>query len=182
MLKNQKAFTFVELIVTLVVFATLTALALPSFQHQIANNRSMTLTEDMIDALNYARTEALKRGAFVTFCPVNNTVPASVTGCGSNWLNGWMVVVDTAASATTKPPVVADILRRWESRDSNTSITMDSSSRTFIRYTNLGTLAPADNSSATITLQVKNCTANAQYVVTISASGMLTKKQNPCTN
>jgi type IV fimbrial biogenesis protein FimT len=180
MLKTQKAFTLIELMVTLSVFGVLAFLALPSFQKQIANNQSLLLSDEMTAALNFARTEAIKRGKFVTLCPAN----ADGTNCGTDWLNGWLVVVDTAASETTKPPTVANdtaILRRWERRDNTSSIVFTPSTRQFIRYTGLGVLARAEgDNSATITLKVNNCSGNAKKIITISLSGMLTTASVPC--
>ena len=180
MMKNQHAFTLIELMVTLAVFAILIGIALPSFQTQIVNNRSLVLADELVGALNYARTEALKRGKSITFCPTNS----AGTDCGTDWKSGWLVVVDTAASEITKPPVVANseaILKRWEARNSATMITMDTSSRQFIRFTGAGTLARTEGAAAAvITAKIDQCKSDSARVITIALSGMLTTTHAQC--
>lgn len=177
MLKNQKAFTLIELMVTLSIFAILAFLALPSFQSQIANNKSLALADEFTGALNYARSEALKRGKSITLCPANT----AGTACGSNWNDGWLAVIDTAATETTKPPIVANddaILRRWEANKSTIEL---SDSRGFIRYTGLGALARVEGTAkALITLSVDKCSGKAKRTITIALSGMLTTETLPC--
>lgn len=178
MLKNQKAFTLVELLVTLSVLAILLSIALPNFQRQIANNRTSVLAEDLIGAINFARIEAIKRGKAITFCPMND----AKTGCGSDWKKGWFVVVDTAATDITKPPVVAvgAILKRWDKLNPDAVITA-TGGREFIRFTGTGTLARSEGTAvAVITSQVGKCTNNASRKITVALSGMLTTERVTC--
>lgn len=70
----------VELMVTLAVLAIVLSLAVPSFNTLIQNNRMTTRANDVVTALNLARSEAIKRGA-----------NATVTATGGNWNSGWTV-------------------------------------------------------------------------------------------
>jgi len=93
-------FTLIELMVTMAMAAILLTVGVPSFQSMIRNNRAATHMNEMISALNLARSEAAKRGGRVSLCP--STDQATCTG-GTNWNNGWIVFVDisTDESAVT---------------------------------------------------------------------------------
>lgn len=179
MLKNQKAFTFVELLVTLSVFGVLAALAVPSFQDQIIRNQSAALAEDTLGAINFARLEAIKRGRPVTFCPANNTRD----NCGNNWNNGWLVVVDTAATEAARPPVVANdaaVLKRWAAVNRNAEMNF-SQSREFIRFNGLGALARVEGvNPAVVTTSIAHCNGLAARTITVSLAGMVTNRSEAC--
>jgi len=88
MRRTHIGFSLIELIVALSVMAILLAIAVPSFQEFIRGQRVKTTSFDVFAALNYARSEALKRNGDVTLTPVS-----------SNWANGWGI---TAASSTLR--------------------------------------------------------------------------------
>lgn len=168
----------IELIVTLSVFAILGAIALPSFQTQIANHRTLALAEELVTAINFTRSEALKRGKAITLCPMNE----AKNNCGTDWKNGWFAVVDTAVAETTKPPVIANadaILKRWGKTNSTAVITLDGS-RTFIRFNGTGTLARTEAAAVTMTEQVGKCNHDSARVIKVAMSGMLTTERKAC--
>jgi len=99
MIKNkQKGVTLIELMITLAVAAVLTVVALPDLTAMIQNNRIASQANDLIGAMNLARSEAIKRGVQANVCAANTTQ----TACGNNWSNGWLVYVDqTSTGAIT---------------------------------------------------------------------------------
>lgn len=74
--RGQAGVTLVELMVTLAVLAIGATLAAPGFSQMIANYKVRGAAESIINGLNYARTEALRRNSAVTF---------SLTPGGSGW-------------------------------------------------------------------------------------------------
>lgn len=81
-----RGFTLVELLVTMAVAAILLTIAVPSYQNFVINSRMAAQANDLITALNLARSEAVKRGANVTICASSNG-----TGCTGSWHQGWIV-------------------------------------------------------------------------------------------
>jgi len=73
---NVQGLTLIELMITVAVLAVGLSLAAPSFTQQIANYRLRTASESIINGLNYARAEAVRRNS-----PVSFTLDAS----GSGW-------------------------------------------------------------------------------------------------
>ncbi|HET9112675.1 MAG TPA: GspH/FimT family pseudopilin, partial [Burkholderiales bacterium] len=84
-------FTLLELIVAMGVAAILLAISVPNFQTIFNSNRVVTVANDYMTALNYARSQAVKGGAITTICMSNNG--SACTG-SSGWSNGWIVWSD----------------------------------------------------------------------------------------
>lgn len=98
---RARGFTIVELMITVAVAAVLLVIAVPSFNNIINANRLTTAANSLVNALNSARMEAIKRNAPVQFCSnvaANNTTDNLGTACGTN---GGAVVVQTTSTTAT---------------------------------------------------------------------------------
>ncbi|MHB1677041.1 MAG: GspH/FimT family pseudopilin [Sulfuriferula sp.] len=91
----NSGFTLLELMVTVAVAAVLLAISVPNFQTFFNSNRIVTVTNDYITAINFARSEAVKGGAMTTLCMSNNG--STCTG-NSGWSNGWIIWSDLNAN------------------------------------------------------------------------------------
>lgn len=98
MLKRSAGFTLIELLVTMVILAIIATVAIPGFGRLIESNRLVTGTNLLVSSIKLARTEAIKRGANVTF--------STDGGLGS----GWCVHDGDAAG-----DCASDQIRRFES-------------------------------------------------------------------
>ena len=85
----HKGFTLIELMVTISVLAILLTIAVPSFQTFVLNNRITGQANDMMTALNYARSEAIKRGLPVSMSSNSGT---------ADWSTGWFVFSDPSGN------------------------------------------------------------------------------------
>ena len=96
---RDQGFTLVELMVTVFIAAMLFAVAIPSFRSIMANNRLVTQTNEMVGALQIARSEAITRNTTVMFC---RTAAAADTTCaGGTATTGWLFwIVRYGAGAT----------------------------------------------------------------------------------
>jgi type IV fimbrial biogenesis protein FimT len=83
---HSSGVSLVELMIALAVFAILIAMALPSFASWIQNTRIRTAAEGILNGLQYARTEAVRR---------NTNIEFSLSGTGA----GWTVQVPNVAPA-----------------------------------------------------------------------------------
>lgn len=106
--RRGAGFTLVELMVTIAVLAILLAIGIPAFAPLIASNRLTSATNELVAALQTARTEAIRRNVRVTVCPAAPTA----TACSGAWRDGWMAFVDQTPGATPNPESAADILFR----------------------------------------------------------------------
>lgn len=95
---GARGFTLVELLVTVSVLAVLLAVAVPSFQSTIASSQLTGRTNELVSALNMARSEAIRRGTRVTLCKSSSGTACTTSG---NWEQGWIAFVDTTRSGTS---------------------------------------------------------------------------------
>ncbi|WP_295803178.1 GspH/FimT family pseudopilin [uncultured Microbulbifer sp.] len=165
---KQRGLTLIELMVTLAVLAIIVAIAVPNFNTMIANNRALTLGEDLATALNFARTEAVKRGARVSLC--GSTDGAS---CDGGFANNWLVVVDSAASDDAAAVTVDTVLRQWQAPGANETVaaTQGGNAVSFIRFTRKGMLGRSANGAVTVNASASGCTTARD--VTVGLAGLL---------
>lgn len=86
---SGRGFTLVELLVLLAVLAIVAVLATPDLQATIERTRATTSTNDMIAALQFARSEAIRRNDAVSVVP-NSDCPEGL----SSWQCGWQAVAE----------------------------------------------------------------------------------------
>ena len=111
-------FSLFELIIVLVIVGILAVIAIPNMNRFIESNRLTAVTNDLIGDINFARSEAVKRGSQIGICPASGSTCAATTNWGTA---GWLIFVDSDSnSAWTATDTV---LRTHESAPLNNSIT-----------------------------------------------------------
>jgi type IV fimbrial biogenesis protein FimT len=90
----QQGFTLIELLVTVGVAGILFAIAVPSFRSFLQDSRSISQANLMVQSLNVARSEAIKRDIPVDVCPSSDGLTCNA---GLPWAQGWIVVDVQAA-------------------------------------------------------------------------------------
>lgn len=156
-------FTLIELMVTVVVAGVLLTLAVPSFRAMVAANRATALANEMVTALNLARSEAVKRGAPVTICRGD--------GCdATDWADGWAVFVDTNANGALDD---GELLRQWSAVKGDPQVTLGASSVTF---NNLG----APGAAVTVDITLPGCQGEQGRRINVSPVGRISMIRVAC--
>tara|TARA_R110002110_G_scaffold271566_1_gene486947 strand:+ start:45676 stop:46179 length:504 start_codon:yes stop_codon:yes gene_type:complete len=84
-----KAFTLIELLITLSIVAIVLGLAIPSLTNRVQKESAGSTTQKMFHILHFARMEAIKRNQNVIVCGTSD-----FKSCSHNWSHGMMAYVD----------------------------------------------------------------------------------------
>lgn len=91
-MKNQHAFTLVELVITVTIVSILLGMALPSMTRFMAGQEMVGISNSLVSVLSLARSEAIKARVPATVCPSEDG-----SSCSGNlwaWNQGWMIYLD----------------------------------------------------------------------------------------
>lgn len=152
-------FTLIELMVTLAVIAITLSIGVPSFQGIVSDNRMSGAANNLIGAMNVARSEAIKRGRSV-----------NVTASSGDWSNGGSVIVQPRLGTTD----AAETIRRF---DATTGMTISGSSTTYsFLPSGFFSLAAAE----AITICDAARTGETGRKITVSTSGRMAVSHVTC--
>jgi type IV fimbrial biogenesis protein FimT len=132
--KMSAGFTLLELMLVIGIAGLILTMGMPSFMDSIKSNRLTTRTNELVTALNHARSESIKRGVRITVCKSTNGSSCLTT---SNWTAGWIVFTDQ-----------------------NNNAAYDSASETLLRVQ----ANPVSNISMVVSADIPNITNITNYV------------------
>lgn len=84
--KRQRAFTLIELMITVALLAIVSSIAIPNFADFVERNRQHAIRDEMLSALQYARAYAVMSGGAIELCASGNG-----EACQTDWSSGWMI-------------------------------------------------------------------------------------------
>lgn len=164
-MKRYRAFTIIELMLTLAVAAILATVAAPSFWNVIQNSRATTQANELVTAINFARSEAVKRGLTVSLCSSSDQATCDDS---NDWSVGWIVFRDTGGAN----PVVDEVLRVWDAPDGTPVLTGPTS----LRYRAQGDVINAGQFS----LELPGCSGDRARDIDVNAAGRPTVTRVNC--
>lgn len=94
MCRRNAGFTLIELMIVVALTAIIATVAVPSFSGLIESNRFKSTTNNVLGILNYARSEAVRRGE-----------PVAVQESGGSLQAGLNVILLSVASGTDPNPL-----------------------------------------------------------------------------
>jgi len=153
----QQGFTLIELMITVAIASLLLTMAVPSFNTMTKNNRLTSNVNQLVAALNLARSEAITRRATI------DVVATDSTNAANEWGQGWSVGVNGGAT-----------LRIFEALKGGT--TLDSSG-------GIGTVQYLSNGRASVADVFTLCddrTGETGRQITILVTGRLSVEQTVC--
>jgi type IV fimbrial biogenesis protein FimT len=170
-LGTSGGFSLLELLTIMTIVGVLVGMAIPSYKYVTRSSRVSSEANQLLGDMQYARSEAVREGSFVTVCPTSTltvsssgAVTAASCAGNSNWANGWMVFSDLAGNGVFNSG--ADQVLRWYPKFTSTdTFAPQSGSLTQIIFNREG-YATSDLSgagSAGIVLVLNTAPSNIQW-------------------
>ena len=130
-MNRQQAFTLVELMVTLAVLGISLMIAVPSFLSFSRSNRTVSETNSLVGALNYARSEATTLRSTISVCTSSDGLTC---GAGIGWRSGWIVFVNSDNDSPAQVDAGESILRVYGPTSPANTINASAALTDFITY------------------------------------------------
>jgi type IV fimbrial biogenesis protein FimT len=163
----RNGFSLIELMVVLAVISILMSIGVPSFRTLMADNQITNSSNELLYALQIARTEAVKRNSMVSLCPSSDQ--STCTGNGS-WHVGWIIFIDTNNNGAREN--AEEIIRVQNALD--TTVTLAGPNA--IQYATGGYLSPA----AMTTIQASATGSTNNKWVCLTAIGKAKVQSTSC--
>lgn len=126
---NQRGVTLIELAIGLVLIAILASMAVPAFQHWTQNAQIRNGAEGILNGIQMARAEAVRRNVIIQF--------TLTTG------SGWTIATAAAPTAILQSRVA-------DEGSSNALVTASPAGATTISFSGMGWIASNADGSATL--------------------------------
>jgi type IV fimbrial biogenesis protein FimT len=164
----QQGMTLVELVVGVMIVGILLALAVPSYQGWIQSAKIRTTIEAILNGVQLARAEAVRRNAQIRFQLTDNlTATCALSTSDANWVvsfddptglcaNAMLNEALDAGDAAVSPAPRMIQVRSAAEGSANLTVTAGQST---ITYNGLGRITPVP--AATINIDVSDPTAGA---------------------
>ncbi|SMP63968.1 type IV fimbrial biogenesis protein FimT [Desulfonatronum zhilinae] len=131
--RNAVGLTIIEVLVVVAIISIMAIVGLPSLQDFIRRARISSQAHEFVGTLNYARSEAIKRGQRVTVCKSADGELCATTG---NWDQGWIVFVD--ANNDNIRQTGEELLRVRSPLDEGISLAGNTNVATYVSFLNNG--------------------------------------------
>lgn len=173
---SLKGLSLIELMMTLAIVGVLAALAMPSFRDIANANRAVSMANELVAALNFARSEAVKRGVTVSVCKTADPDAASpACGTSGDWTSGWQIFTDSGALGGVDG---ADSrLRVKQPSWKGGSIVGDANFSNYVAYLPSG-VSQGGSGSGGGNLTI--CVGNIQYKVVVNSTGRIHVDKGAC--
>lgn len=179
-------FTLIELMVVIVIVAIMAAIGLPSLRAFISHNRVVTQTNDVLAAIQTARSEATRLNTTVSFCRAASASAVACAGgaAGDDWLY-WLVIAPGQTNPVLKRGAItgSTLNLRTSSNIASNSITFRADS--LARQADGVTMMSAQlrvcttDSSLTNNARLISIRFGGRTVVTSTAAGCTAAVSNP---
>ena len=169
--RKQLGFTLIELLITIIIAGVLLTIAVPSYQSFVQKNHTITNANNLVTALNLARSEAIKRGMQVTLRRKGSS--------SQTWEDGWDVFTDINANGSFDDDADVNLcetnedclLRTYPALPTNFTLRTDSNFANWMAYSASGASAGSGGSSDTFRLCANNANTAKSRAIIVSASG-----------
>ena len=167
---RQKAYSLIELMVTVSVLSIFLVFIVPSVNNLISNNQALAISDELALSLRLAKTEAIKLNTSVSLCSASSSAQDT---CGSNtsFPFGWIVFKDDSESGTFSN--TSDIIKVSPLPKSHVTLT---STLTSFTFNSMGYLT---SNTTDITVSPTHC-ASTKRQISLSSIGRVKVLETNC--
>jgi type IV fimbrial biogenesis protein FimT len=144
---RMAGFSLFEVLFVVLIAAILAVIGIPSFNYVTSSNRISTEVNGLLGDMQFARSEAIKEGQYITVCASSNGTTCSGA---SAWQTGWIVFVDTNDNQQVNS---GEALLRVQNTFNGTDTLASSSALSAVTFNREG-FAAGYAAAATVTLPV----------------------------
>ncbi len=127
-MRHDHGFTLIELMITLIVMGVVIFIAVPNFADLIRNNRLTTSSNELVIAMQIARSEAVKRSADVTVCARASDGSQTCSNNAGTWPDGWLVWQDANDDGSVDD---GEVVRSWSPLSDDLTVNAGNAAITF---------------------------------------------------
>ncbi|MCK0506284.1 GspH/FimT family pseudopilin [Aromatoleum anaerobium] len=163
-----RGFTLIELMVAIAILGIVLGLGMPAFNSAIQNNRATSATNDLVTALQLARSEAVKRRQDIVVCRRNGDGDACANG--TDWAVGWLVQGPQEQDDGT---VVQITIQVWDPPHGRAILTGPNAGITFQQN---------GQASREVDFSVvfKDCSGNEKRTINVKTTGRVSTTRTAC--
>lgn len=163
----SRGMSLLELMMALTVLGITLAIGIPAFRTFTVESRITAATNDVVTALNLARSEALRRAGVAVACASSNQ---STCSGANDWTVGWIVFSDANANGTVDAD---ELLQVWPAVNGGLTLTGDQNR---VAYNSIG----MSTSAVTVGVAGQGCSVQRKVNVTVSLSGSIRSNRTVC--
>ena len=173
----QAGFTLVELVITIAIAAILSTVAAPAMMNIIRNNRIQTEASALVGDMQFARTEAIKRGFNISVCPSSDGASCLTT---NTWHAGWIVFSDLGTIGTVDTTKGDAMLRYRPALKSGDTViayvgsTSSSPTNNYVTFNREGFASGLGSGTTMFKFNSSNNDVKAKRCVSLDLTGRLT--------
>lgn len=175
---TEAGFTLIELLTVLMLVVILVSIGMPSFQYVTARNRMATEVDSLVGDLQYARSESVRQGQYVTVCAAastNPTSPSCAASATTTWQSGWIIFTDVGHDQTIDS---GDAVLRIQNAFSSSDTFVSTPATSAITFNREGFASLGGGGTVRISLNNSNNAASYARCLDIYLSGMLKTQTN----
>ena len=168
MKRHSRGFNLLVLMVTITLLGIVLGFGVPTFRQFTRNNTVVVANNDLITALNLARSEALRRNRPVSVCA---SIDKEVCEEDPDWTQGWIAFIDEGGPGELDGD--DEILQVWQPASSDLIFDADSA---FIQFQPTG----MTGSASTFDIRWEGCIGDRARHVAVMATGAITGNAEDC--
>jgi len=160
---ENRGFTLLELMITLLIAGVILSIGVPSFRGVMQNQRMTTATNELVMSLNLAKSEAIKRVAYVSICKSSNGVTCG--DAATSWNDGWIVFANATVANVDVRDFGDELIRVYPGLRNGYTLTPIGTVDGFISFRPSGTMGTAvANMAGTFTMCDERGAGNARGI------------------